>query len=116
MYQGRQCKRRVILAWMLMVVFMLPLAVRSLHVCHVEDVEVCSTTSQTTVHQTLAHDPGCCPICHFTFFSFDKAEMMVLATVFAIVVAVKIVFQLARYRQTRADISSLRAPPYYIVG
>ena len=110
MKEKRDILRRALLAWMLLMVFLMPLVVRTLHVCHsCSAMPICS--SQTVIFQTPAHDAASCPICQFSFLSFDKASILVFQALATLFISALILFLAVGYRQHRGAVVSLRAPP-----
>ena len=102
--------RRKLLAFVLLVVFMIPLVVKSVHVC-----PTCAPMpldkSHAVVFQTPAHDAATCPVCLFSFISFDKADNLVFHALTFVSVAVVIGFLAVGHARRQVSVISLRAPP-----
>lgn len=100
--------KRSIIAWLLLALFMMPMVTKAVHVCNVHDLaENCNT-------KAASHNVDSCSICHFAFFSFNKAENIVFNCVLAVTSIVAVFFFKARYSFEELSIVSLRAPPYHI--
>ena len=54
--------RHTLIAWLLLALFMLPMVVKSVHVCQVE-TEL-STGHQTSGQHSQSHNAGSCAICY----------------------------------------------------
>lgn len=111
----RHSAKRRLIAWLLMVVFTLPLIVKTLHVCQV-NADSRSGVSAMAGHHGDGHDEADCAICHFAFFTFTGAEHVVLA-----VIAVPVLFVFLRRPDEQCShrcsrVLSLRAPPYFMEG
>lgn len=67
---------RVILAWLLAMVFVLPLVARAVHIygsgC---GEEVCCHSGEHSSKQQ-PHDCDSCPICQFSFYSFTETDLL----------------------------------------
>ncbi|MGI6242981.1 MAG: hypothetical protein ACOYJK_05550 [Prevotella sp.] len=100
--------KRTFVAWLLLALFMMPIATKAVHVCNIHDLtENCNT-------KTIGHNADSCSICQFSFFSFDKAENIVFDCSITLVTFVTVFFFKARYSFEEFTTASLRAPPYSI--
>jgi hypothetical protein len=100
--------KRTFIAWLLLALFMMPMVTKAVHVCNIHDLaENCNT-------KAASHNVDSCSICHFAFFSFNKAENIVFNCVLAVTSIVAVFFFKARYSFEELTIVSLRAPPYHI--
>lgn len=97
---------RTFVAWLLLVLFMLPVVVKAVHVCNVHD------TSEHSSTQAGNHDTGNCSICHFAFLSFDKAESIIFAVVAIAAATTAPFFFKAGYRFDPIALTTLRGPPH----
>lgn len=97
--------RRAFVAWLLLVLFMLPVVVKAVHVCQVH------TNTESGNARVQGHDADNCSICHFAFLTFDKVEDVVLGTLVAVAVIVAPFFFKAQYRFEGVTAVSLRGPP-----
>lgn len=111
--RNRHNAKRIFIAWLLMAVFMLPLIVKTLHVCQVS-AENGSCVSGALGHHGEEHGEDNCAICHFAFLTFMKAESIVLAAVVAVVLFVFVSQADAMCVCRRSRLLSLRAPPYLV--
>ena len=93
--------KKTFIAWLLLALFMLPMVVKSVHVCQVE-TEL-ANGHHATGQQGQSHNPDSCSICHFAFFNFVKGADVLLATA--------ILFTHISYVRPEVEVTSLRAPP-----
>ena len=101
--QNRKTKHTLI-AWLLLALFMLPMVVKSVHVCQVE-------TELSAGHQRQSHNAGSCAICHFAFFNYMRATDIRLDAVAVIFFGFLFLSAVTPYRRPEVEVTSLRAPP-----
>ena len=100
--------KRTFIAWLLLAIFMMPMVTKAVHVCNVHNLtENCNT-------KVAGHNADSCSICHFAFFSFNKAENIVFHCILAVAAIATVFFFKARYSFEEFTVTSLRAPPYSI--
>lgn len=66
-------KNRIIVSWLLLAVFALPLITKTIHIYENEYETECCTHSGD--HRASKHDCDSCPVCQFTLSSFVKTEL-----------------------------------------
>lgn len=98
------------MALVLLMVFVLPLAVKGLHVCQ-QGGAVPVDMTHTVVYKTPAHDAATCPVCQFSFLSFDKAHVWVFQALTFVAMAVAIGYLATGSSRRQVAVVSLRAPP-----
>ena len=109
MAKRNQNTRQMLIAWLLLALFMLPMVVKSVHVCQVE-AEL-AASHQTTGQHSQSHDVEGCQICHFTFFNYMKATNIQLDGVVIIFLGFLFVACVTKYVHPEVEVISLRAPP-----
>ena len=87
--------RHTLIAWLLLALFMLPMVVKSVHVCQVE-------TELSAGHQTSGH---------FAFFNYMRATDIRLDAVAVIFFGFLFLSAVTPYRRPEVEVTSLRAPP-----
>ncbi|MCR5077154.1 MAG: hypothetical protein K6A82_03850 [Prevotella sp.] len=101
--------KRIFIAWMLLALFMLPMAVKSVHVCQVDGQ--LSTATHSTGHHSQGHNADDCAICNFAFFSFLKAATVHLDAVAVLFIGFLFIASVTTYVRPEVEVTSLRAPP-----
>ena len=101
--------KKTFIAWLLLALFMLPMVVKSVHVCQVE-TEL-ANGHHATGQQGQSHNPDTCSICHFAFFNFVKGADVLLATAILILLGFLFLFTNISYVRPEVEVTSLRAPP-----
>ena len=98
--------KRTFVAWLLLLLFMLPIVVKAVHVCQIHP------NTEAGTSKADGHHSDNCAICHFAFLCFDKAEFITLGVIVATVVFTLTVFFQTSYVSKKLATASLRAPPY----
>lgn len=101
--------RRMLVAWLLLVLFMLPMVVKAVHVCQVESE--LAVGHKTAGQHSQSHDTDTCKICHFAFFNYMKATSIQLNDVVIILLGFLFLACVTRYVRSEVEVISLRAPP-----
>lgn len=101
--------RHTLIVWLLLALFMLPMVVKSVHVCQVE-TEL-SAGHQTSGQHSQSHNAGSCAICHFAFFNYMRATDIRLDAVAVIFFGFLFLSAVTPYRHPEVEVTSLRAPP-----
>lgn len=109
MAKQNQNTRQMLIAWLLLALFMLPMVVKSVHVCQVE-TEL-ANGHHAIGQQGQSHNPDSCSICHFAFFNFVKGADVLLATATPILLGFLFLFTHISYVRPEVEVTSLRAPP-----
>lgn len=105
--------KKAFMAWLLLVVFALPMVVKTLHVCHLEEYAESSQQTSVSAQHAVGHNADDCQICHFAFFSFLKADTIYLGTIVPILISIALSFYAVGYYRTGKDTLTLRGPPVY---
>ena len=79
--------RQMLVAWLLLVLFMLPMVVKAVHVCQVESE--LAVGHKTAGQHSQSHDTDTCKICHFAFFNYMKATSIQLNDVVIILLGLR---------------------------
>lgn len=111
----RETYRRLI-ALMLTVVFIIPLAAKAIHVGFVPDDETEVFDSGLCQQHNPVHQSHSCPVCQFTFSVFEAGDVIQLSEP---VVSVHHIFTsllVTNVIQKFADTHLLRAPPTVLWG
>ncbi|HEY9551241.1 MAG TPA: DUF2946 family protein [Prevotella sp.] len=89
--------------------------VKTLHVCEYDDgIEMAA--SQSASHHHSGHDADNCPVCHFTFSTFNAVETLVIAAVVTVLLRIFVrVYTPMVLRRATVSLS-LRAPPCAVLG
>lgn len=102
-----QAKHRFI-AWLLLVLFMMPIVVKAVHVCQLDDLSASNTT------KAKCHNADTCAVCHFFFTTFDKPALIHLEGMLVMTVVCLIFFFQTGHTIQEVATRSLRAPPYQL--
>lgn len=109
MTKHRYNLKRIFIAWLLLALFMLPMVVKSVHICQV-NTEL-STCDQAYGQHGQNHNADTCQICHFAFFNFLQAANIQLNAVAITVLGFLFLVSVTSYVRPEVEIISLRAPP-----
>ena len=101
--------RQMLIAWLLLVLFMLPMVVKAVHVCQVESE--LAVGHKTAGQHSQSHDTDTCKICHFAFFNYMRATDIRLDAVAVIFFGFLFLSAVTPYRRPEVEVTSLRAPP-----
>ncbi len=100
-------KKRIAIAWLLMVMFVPQLAVKSVHIHH--DEHHCEAhTPSSQGHEQSCND---CAICHFTLSYSTPAEFVSFSFLTTSIGLERFAFHVSEAHTTLLT-QSLRAPPY----
>lgn len=106
---SKRITKRTFFTWLLLAVFIPQMIIKDFHVCHYDE-SLSHDNSKTVVYQQNS-DNAFCPICHFTFSSFDTVEFIALSAAIVFITAIiKSFYKSIRGRYV-TYITSLRAPP-----
>ena len=103
--------KRAFIAWLLLAIFMLPMVVRTVHVCQEDYSSVDLSVTVLSGHHTQGHHPDKCPICSFTFFSFVKPGVVLIETLFPVGIGIAFPIFVGAAFHKQGNIIGLRAPP-----
>mgnify|MGYP000673706066 CR=1 FL=1 len=109
MAKQNQSTRQILIAWLLLALFMLPMVVKSVHVCQVESE--LAAGHKTTGQHSQSHDTETCKVCHFAFFNYMRATDIRLDAVAVIFFGFLFLSAVTPYRRPEVEVTSLRAPP-----
>ncbi len=109
MAKQNQSTRQMLIAWLLLALFMLPMVVKSVHVCQVESE--LAVGHKTTGQHSQSHDTETCKVCHFAFFNYMKATNIQLDGVAIIFLGFLFLACVTKYVRPEVEVISLRAPP-----
>ena len=101
--------RQMLVAWLLLVLFMLPMVVKAVHVCQVESE--LAVGHKTAGQHSQSHDTDTCKICHFAFFNYMRATDIRLDAVAVIFFGFLFLSAVTPYRRPEVEVTSPRAPP-----
>lgn len=101
--------KRILFAWLLLALFTLPMAVKSMHVCQIEHELVKSST--TTGQHSPTHNVDNCAICHFAFLTFLRPSAIHVAVVSTIFLGFLFLSLRTFCLRLEIEVTSLRAPP-----
>ena len=101
--------RQMLIAWLLLALFMLPMVVKSVHVCQVESE--LAAGHKTAGQHSQSHDTETCKICHFAFLNYMKATNIQLDGVAIIFLGFLFLTCVTKYVRPEVEVISLRAPP-----
>ncbi|MDR0185869.1 hypothetical protein ETF27_04770 [Prevotella brunnea] len=107
---------RALVAWLLLVVFTLPMVVRAFHVCQAESDAEEKVSVVLTSHHAAGHHAETCPICNFTFFSFFHPETIKVGAFIPTYIIAVILFTVAGCYFAGKETNGLRAPPVFVRG
>ena len=109
MAKQNQKTRHTLIAWLLLALFMLPMVVKSVHVCQVE-TEL-AAGHQSTGQHSQSHNGDNCAICHFAFFNYMKATNIQLDGVAVIFLGFLFLVCVTACVRPEVEVISLRGPP-----
>ena len=109
MVKQNQNTRQILIAWLLLALFMLPMVVKSVHVCQVESE--LAAGHKTTGQHSQSHDTETCKVCHFAFFNYMKATEIHLDGVTIVFLSFLFLACVTKYVRPEVEVISLRAPP-----
>ena len=97
--------RRIFISWLLLAVFMLPIMIKSFHVCQYE------TDIEWATSKANGHHVDKCFICQFAFSTFGAAATIAMAAVVSILLGTVVTACVQKAIRIAVVIISLRAPP-----